>query len=57
MVMFPDGRATSARAYAVVRQEWARQHKNQTGRIASVVRELQNGPLISVIVPVFDPEC
>ena len=43
-------------AYATVLAEWEVQRSAQTERVAILVSDLRNGPLISVIVPVYNPE-
>lgn len=42
--------------YGAVRQAWAKQRRDQICRIATLSDELKNGPLISVLVPVYNPD-
>lgn len=43
-------------SYAAVREGWARQRAAQAGRLAQLREDLVNGPLISVVVPVYNPD-
>lgn len=55
-VVMPVGEKISDSEYGAVRQAWANQRRDQADRIALLVDELKDGPLISVLVPVYNPE-
>lgn len=42
--------------YEAVVRGWGKQRQALAGRLSELVRRLQNGPLISVVVPVYNPD-
>lgn len=42
--------------YATVLNGWAKQRQALTGKLHDLAQRLQNGPLISVVVPVYNPD-
>lgn len=43
-------------SYSDVRHGWDQQRAELAGRIGALVQKLQNGPIISVVVPVYNPD-